>query len=117
MPGPGLLGSAGCRDGRPSAVDHGPAHRLFHTQILAGLSLTAKPSKFSHKKGKKVTFTVTDAGQAIAGAKVSCLGKHGTTAATGKVKLAFHKGAAKGKHVCTATKSGYNGGKTTIKVT
>ncbi len=89
---------------------------IFHTQILAGLSLTAKPSKFSHKKGKKVTFTVTDAGQAVAGAKVSCLGKHGTTAATGKVKLAFHKGAAKGKHVCAATKSGYNAGKTTIKV-
>jgi hypothetical protein len=90
---------------------------IYHTQILAGLSLAAKPSKFSHKKGKKVTFTVTDAGQAIAGAKVSCLGKHATTAATGKVKLAFHKGAAKGKHVCTATKSGYNAGKTTIKVT
>jgi hypothetical protein len=90
---------------------------IYHTQILAGLSLAAKPSKFSHKKGKKVTFTVTDAGQAIAGAKVSCLAKHGTTAATGKVKLAFHKGAAKGKHVCTATKSGYNTGKATIKVT
>ncbi len=90
---------------------------VFHTQVLAGLSLTAKPHKFSHKQGQKVTFTVKDAGQAVAGAKVSCLGKHGTTAATGKVELAFHKGAAKGKHVCTATKSGYNGGKTTIKVT
>lgn len=90
---------------------------VFHTQILAGLTLTASPHKFSHKKATSVTFTVKDAGQAVAGAKVSCLGKHGTTAATGKVKLAFHKGAAKGKHVCTATKSGYNGGKTTIKVT
>jgi hypothetical protein len=90
---------------------------LFHTQILAGLSLKANPSKFSHKKSQKVTFTVTDAGQAVAGAKVSCLGKHGQTATSGKVKLAFPKGEAKGKHVCKATKSGYNDGKTTIKVT
>ena len=90
---------------------------LYHTQILAGLSLTAKPGKFSHKKGKKVKFTVTDAGQLVSGAKVSCLGKKGTTSTAGTVKLAFHKGAAKGKHVCTATKPGYNSGKTTIKVT
>ncbi len=90
---------------------------LYHTQILAGLSLKAKPGKFSHKKGKKVKFTVTDAGQPVSGAKVSCLGKKGTTSSTGTVKLAFHKGAAKGKHVCTATKAGYSSGKTTIKVT
>jgi hypothetical protein len=90
---------------------------LFHTQILAGLSLTAKPKKFSHKKAQKVTFTVTDAGQPVAGAKVSCLGKKGNTAGTGKVKLAFHKGASAGKHVCKASKTGYNMGKTTITVT
>jgi hypothetical protein len=95
----------------------GFATDFFQTQILPGLSLTAHPTKFSHKKGKKVTFTVTDAGQAVAGVKVSCLGRHATTVATGKVKLSFPKGAAKGKHVCTATKSGYNKGKTTIKVT
>jgi hypothetical protein len=90
---------------------------LYHTQILAGLSLSAKPGKFSHKKGKKVKFTVTDAGQPVSGAKVSCLGKKGTTSTAGTVKLAFHKGAAKGKHTCTASKAGYNSGKTTIKVT
>ncbi len=90
---------------------------LYHTQILAGLSLSAKPSKFSHKKAKKVTFTVTDAGQPVAGAGVSCLGKKGSTNTSGKVRLAFGKGESKGKHVCTASKSGYNAGKTTVKVT
>ncbi len=90
---------------------------LYHTQILAGLSLSAKPGKFSHKKGKKVKFTVTDAGQLVSGANVKCLGKKGTTSTAGTVKLAFHKGAAKGKHICTASKAGYSSGKTTIKVT
>jgi hypothetical protein len=90
---------------------------IFQTQIFAGLSLTAKPGTFSHKKAKKVTFTVTDAGQPVAGASVSCLGKRGKTAATGKIKLKFHKGAAKGKHGCVATKTGYSLGKATIHVT
>ncbi len=90
---------------------------LFATQVLPGLSLKAKPSSFSHKKAKKVTFTVTEAGQPVGAATVSCLGKKGKTAANGQVKLHFHKGSAVGKHVCTAAKSGYQGGKTSIKVT
>jgi hypothetical protein len=90
---------------------------LLHTQILAGLSLSAKPSKFSHKKAKHVTFTVTDAGQPVGGVTVSCLGKKGKTADTGKVKLGFNKAVSAGKHVCAAAKTGYNVGKTTIMVT
>ena len=90
---------------------------LFHTQILSGLSLTAKPSKFSHKKTTKVTFTVTDAGQPVAGAAVSCIGKKGKTSAAGTVKLTFKKGTKVGKHVCTAAKVDYAVGKVTIKVT
>jgi hypothetical protein len=90
---------------------------LFQTQSLAGLSLTAKPTKFSHKKAKSVTFNVTDAGQAVAGATVSCLGKKGKSSASGAVKLKFHKGSPAGKHVCNATKALYNIAKITIKVT
>ena len=55
----------------------GPPYEIWHTQVLPGLKLTASPSKFSHKHAAQVTFTVTDAGQAVAGAKVSCLGKQG----------------------------------------
>jgi hypothetical protein len=90
---------------------------LFHTQILPGLSLKAAPKTFSHKKAATVTFTVGDAGQPVAGAKVSCLGKKGTTSTAGKVKLHFGKGTAVGKHVCTASKAGYAAGKTKLKVT
>jgi hypothetical protein len=91
-------------------------NELSHTQILPGLALKAKPRSFSHKKAKKVTFTVSDAGQPVAAAKVSCLGKKGKTAANGRVKLRFRKGRAVGKHVCTAGKSGYHGARTTIRV-
>ena len=90
---------------------------LFSTQILPGLSLGASPTSFSHKKAATVTFTVTDAGQAVARAKVSCLGETGTTTAAGQVKLHFSKGTAVGKHVCTAGKSGYNPGAATLTVT
>jgi hypothetical protein len=92
---------------------------LFHTQSLAGLSLSAKPKKFSHKKAAKVTFTVTDAGAPVSGATVSCkgLGKKHNSSAAGKVTIKFHKGAATGKHVCSATKALYNIAKLTIKVT
>jgi hypothetical protein len=90
---------------------------LFHTQILPGLTLKASPTSFSHKSAATVTFTVTDAHQAVDGAKVSCLGTSGTTNASGQAKLHFTKGEPTGKHACTASSAGYAGGRTTIKVT
>ena len=77
---------------------------IFHTQVLPGLSVSAKPTKFSHKKPGKVTFTVKDAGQAVAGAGVACLKKKASTNSAGKVTLKFRKRSPKGKHVCTASK-------------
>jgi hypothetical protein len=90
---------------------------LFHTQILAGLSLTASPSKFSHTSAHTVTFTVKDASQPVSGAKVSCIGKSDLTNSSGIATITFPKGTATGKHVCTASKANYNPGKTTITVT
>jgi hypothetical protein len=98
-------------------ITSGFAISLQHTQILSGLRLTASPTSFSHKKAATVTFKVTDAGQAVAGAKVACLGKSATTSATGQASLHFGKGAAVGKHVCTAGEPGYAAGTATIKVT
>ena len=94
----------------------GVTHQLFQTQSLEGLLLTAKPTVFSHKKSKTVAFTVTDAGQPVAGATVSCLAKKGKSSASGHVTLKFPKGSAVGKHVCNATKLLYNIGKTTIRI-
>ncbi len=89
---------------------------LFHTQILPGLSLHATPRVFSHTKAATVSFTVADAGQPVAGAKVSCPSKTGTTSTAGQAKLHFSKGTPVGFHVCTATKPGYNPAKVTLKV-
>ena len=90
---------------------------LWHTQILAGLTLLANPKKFSHVGSHTVTFTVKDAGQPVQGAKVSCIGKSGTTNSSGKVMLTYPNGTATGKKVCTAGKADYNPGKTTVTVT
>jgi hypothetical protein len=89
---------------------------LLQTQVLPGLSLKASSAGFSHRKSKKVTFTVTDAGQPIRGAVVRCLGKKGSTNGAGKVKLKFRKGSAKGKQRCTAVHADYAVGTVTIKV-
>jgi hypothetical protein len=90
---------------------------LWHTQILAGLTFTASPTKFSHVGQHTVTFTVKDAGQAVQGAKVTCIGKSGTTNSSGQVKLTFPNGTSKGKHVCSANDKDYNPGKLTLTVT
>ena len=60
---------------------------------------------------------MSDAGQPIGGASVSCLRKRGTTGSGGKVTLKFPKGEPTGKHLCTAAHVDYANGKVTIKVT
>src|SRR5262249_45337108 len=90
---------------------------FWHTQILAGLSLTAAPRRFSHRASATVTFTVTDAGAPVQGAKVSCLGKHATTNSQGHATLKCAAGGPVGRHPCTATMTAYFAGRTTIRVT
>ncbi len=92
---------------------------IWQTQILAGLSLTASPTKFSNTAAHTVTFTVKDAKQPVGGAKVSCKGltKTDTTNSSGKATLSFPKNFPTGKHVCTAGASNYNPGKVTLTVT
>jgi len=89
---------------------------FWHTQVLAGLALTARPASFSHKKTTTVTFTVTDVGDPVPAATVSCGGKQATTDKHGHAKLKFSAGTSVGSHTCTATLAGYQTGKTTIKV-
>jgi hypothetical protein len=92
---------------------------LWHTQILAGLTMTASPTKFANTAPHTVMFTVKDAGQPVKGAKVSCKGltKTDTTDSAGKATLPFPKNFPTGKHVCTAGAPDYNPGKATLTVT
>ena len=77
-------------------VGTGTDTATYVRRVLPGLSLAAK------RAGNSVTFTVTDAGDPVSGAKVKAGGKSGTTSANGKVKLAL-----KSKTASRATKSGY----------
>jgi len=71
----------------------------FHQRILPALTLKEKKGK----KGK-TTFTVTDAGDAVAGAKVKVKGgKSGKTGSKGTVSITV----APGKHSASASLTGY----------
>ncbi|MGA8246967.1 MAG: hypothetical protein WB797_08685 [Nocardioides sp.] len=84
----------------------------YVTETTAALSL--KASAKTVKKGKKVTFTVSDAGDPVSGAKVTFEGHSGKTNSHGKVTL---KAVTTGKAKAKATDHGYAAATVTIKVT
>jgi hypothetical protein len=80
----------------------------WHQRILPGLTLTVKKGK-----NGKVTFSVTDAGAAVKGAKVKLKGDGSkTTGAGGTVKFTL----ADGRYSATASKSGYQSGSVRVRV-
>jgi hypothetical protein len=80
----------------------------YHQRILPGLTLKAK-----HRKNGKTAFKVTDAGQAVAGAKVKVKGDGTkTTGSSGTVAFSL----ATGKHKVTAKKKGYAVARLTVRV-
>jgi hypothetical protein len=86
----------------------------WHTQILAGLGLSASPSKIKAGKKTAVKFTVTDPSP-VKGAKVSAGGKSAMTDKNGHATIKL--GATKAKSIkATATKAGYSSGRTKVKV-
>ena len=71
---------------------------FWHQQVLPRLSLSGK------RAGKTIVFTVTDAGDPVAGAKVKAGGKTLTSAANGRAVLAK---APAGRIKASAAKAGY----------
>ncbi len=86
---------------------------MYHAQVLAPLSLKASKTSLP-TSGGSITFTVLDAGRPVQGAKVSLLGKSGTTGTKGTVTLKFGKTKA-GTYIATAKKAGYAGAKLKIR--
>ena len=78
-------GSRGALDLLVSATT-GSSLATWHTQVLPPLSLRAT------KRGRQVTFSVTDAGDAVGGAKVSYAGKTLTTNAGGNATASLDPG-------------------------
>lgn len=88
---------------------------LFHQQVLPALTLKASPGSWKKGRSQKVTFTVTEAGDDVAGAKVSAAGKSCITQAAGTCAISFPKTVRKNV-VATARLAGYASGKVVLKV-
>jgi hypothetical protein len=90
------------------------SNAIYHTQLLAGLTVTVSPTK--GKAGKKFTakVTVKDAGVAVSGAQVKIGSKTATTKASGLASLKV-KSSKTGKLAVSVTKTGY--AKTSASIT
>ncbi len=88
------------------------AINVWHTQVTRTLSVTADPG--SIRRGGRVTFTVADAGDPVAGARVRFGSRQGTTNGAGKVTLAAP--GSGGRVQVTASKGTYNDGSASVRV-
>ncbi|MDO8731122.1 MAG: hypothetical protein Q7L55_00865 [Actinomycetota bacterium] len=88
------------------------AINVWHTQVTRTLSVTAAPS--SVRRGGHVTFTVTDAGDPVAGAQVRFGARNATTNAAGKATISAP--GSRGRVQATARKGVYNPGTTSVRV-
>jgi hypothetical protein len=82
---------------------------VWHTQALRTLSIKASPAK--PRRGQGVTFTVTDAGDPVAGVQVKFGGRSASTNGSGKATITA---SSSGK--ATAKKANYNDGQTAVRV-
>jgi hypothetical protein len=89
---------------------------VFETQSEATLSLSSNHGQITNTHANKVTFTVTDAGDPVAGAKVKIAGKTLTTGKNGKATATFAKGAKPGTYTAIASATDYFNGTTTLKI-
>jgi hypothetical protein len=89
---------------------------LYVTQAEAGLTIKASPAKITNKHAVKVTFTVTDAGDPVSGAKVALRGAARHTGSNGKVTFTFAKGTAPGTYRATALAADYVSAATSVRV-
>lgn len=78
-------------------------------RVLPGLTLKANPSSPS-KRSREVTFTVTDAGDAVKGATVRASGRADTTDAKGRATLTLSD-----KATARATAPGYTAASLTLR--
>ena len=87
---------------------------LFLAQLYPGLTVVATPAHFSGRR--TVTFTVTDAGVPVPGAKVSAGGRSATTNAQGKASFALGPVSHKERITAVASKLHFTAGRTAVVV-
>jgi hypothetical protein len=85
---------------------------LRHTQLLPGLTLVRSGSaRRRTPRTYAVTFSVLDAGDPVAGARVNAAGRTATTAASGRATLTLRRGRVR----VTASRSGYVGASLSVR--
>lgn len=83
-----------------------PPSGTFYARVLPELSASVKVTSVKKSTAHKLKVTVTDAGDAVSGAKVSAAGRKATTGTNGVAKL---KVASRSKRVkLTVKHAGYN---------
>lgn len=88
---------------------------LWHQEALPGLSLAAAPDRIRVDRRTRVGFTVTDAGDRVAGAEVLLAGERCTTAADGTCSVRVRPTRAR-RLVATATLADHAPGRDTVSV-
>lgn len=105
------LGIGGGNFGRLDVVISGTNQKLasvvMATQSLTGLALSPGTTTISNKKPRSVVFTVTDAGDAVAGAIVKVDGHSAKTDSTGRARITFAKGTHPNRYGVSVTASNY----------
>jgi hypothetical protein len=92
------------------------AEELF-TQVEVGLHVTPSKAKVSNTSKRTITFTVTDAGNSVSGAKLTFHGQSKTTNSKGEASFTLAKHTTPKKYTATASKSQYLQATTTVTVT
>jgi hypothetical protein len=88
--------------------------QVFHRRIKPALSVSVTPARLTDGR---VTVRVTDAGAAIAGARVTLLGTSKLTSRTGTASFSVSRAVRDGTYSATASKTGYAPGRDTVRVT
>jgi hypothetical protein len=84
-----------------------------YRRLRPGLTLQASPGRLRKGEPTEVRFTVTDAGDAVSGAKVKVAGRSGTTNGKGRVTLTLRSSRAV---KARATRTGYTAAATRLGV-
>ncbi len=105
-------------DAQPSRADlvMTTASGVYHSQVLPGLTLKATPSRWRADRRQRVTFKVTDAGEAVSGATVRAAGERCRTTASGRCTVTIGP-RRPGSVMAKATKASYEPAKKKLRLT
>jgi hypothetical protein len=87
------------------------------TQSLTALAVSPGKITIDNASSNKVTFTVTDAGDPVAGATLSVAGRSASTHASGKATITFPKGTSARTYTVTARATDYFSARGKVVVT